>query len=190
MGPRTRVNVHKAAGHLPVPRAAGKGWRRMGCRNWDIESSHDHRFVFTFLSGEDPEIHIFLEPDETEITPSSPITNPEPILDPLVEQIQDFLGIGRPAVTPTPAVIPTLSLIPFPVAVLSPVPPPQIPPQGPPNAKPSRWKEIQKFLGSFRRRLWAKFIRASREPVTLSRGLVPEREENGEVFGARYGELF
>ena len=161
----------------------------MGCRDWDIESSHDHRFAFTFLSGEDPEIHIFSEADETEITPSSPITNPEPILDPLLEQIQAFLGIGRPAAAPTPAVIPTLSLVPFPVAVLSPVPPPQDPSQEPPKAKTSRWSGIQKFLGSFRR-LWAKFIRASREPVTLSRGLVLEREENGEVSGARYGELF
>jgi len=52
-----------------------------------------------------------------------------------------------------------------------------------------RWGRIQKFLENFRR-LWAKFSRASREPVTISGGLVPEREENAEVTEKRFLKLF
>ena len=50
-------------------------------------------------------------------------------------------------------------------------------------------EQIQKSLDSFKR-LWAKFSRVNREPVTLSRGLVPEREENAEIAEAHYTELF
>lgn len=119
----------------------------------------------------------------------SPVSDPEPVLNALLEQIQEFLGIERPAVTPTPVVIPAFALVPIPVAVPS-RNLHHAPLQCSPKPKPlTRWAKIQKFLDSFKR-LWAKFSRANREPVTLSRGLVPEREENAEVAETRYTEFF
>ena len=62
----------------------------------------------------------------------------------------------------------------------------QVPPQGPQESdmRGSAWRKIRKFLDRFRQ-LLAKFARASQGPITLSRGLVPEREENAEFFGGR-----
>ena len=52
-----------------------------------------------------------------------------------------------------------------------------------------RRSSFQKIREKFRLFL-AKFSHASREPGTISDGLVPEREENAEITGARFGGLF
>jgi len=122
--------------------------------------------------------------------PSSPVSNTEPYLESLREQVQEFLGIERTVTTPTPIVVPTFSTVPIPIAVPSFGPLNQVPSRGSQKVEtPTRWSRIKKFLESLGR-LRDKFRRASREPVTLSRGLVPERNENAEVMEKRYVDLF
>ena len=123
----------------------------------------------------------------------SPVSEADPDLQVLLEQVQELLGIGGPIIRRTPVVVPTPTTVPIPVAVLSPVPSPQVPPQGSHKEKgaksPTRRGSLQKFRDRFRL-LLAKFSRENREPVTLSSGLVPEREENAEITGKRYVKLF
>jgi len=122
--------------------------------------------------------------------PSSPVGNAEPYLEALLQQGQEFLGIERTVAAPTPIIIPTYSTIPIPIAVPSFAPLHQVPTRGSQKVEtPTRWSRIKKFLDSLRR-LRDKFSRASREPVTLSRGLVPERDENTEIMEKRYVDLF
>jgi len=121
---------------------------------------------------------------------SPPVSDSEPDIEALLDQIQGLFSGESSATMPIPVVVPTLATVPIPVAVPSPVPPHHPPPRGPQKVKTvTRWGRIQKFLENFRR-LWAKFSRASREPVTLSRGLVPDHEENAEVTEKRFGGLF
>lgn len=112
----------------------------------------------------------------------------------LLEQVQGFFGIGEQVAAPTPIVVPTSTMVPIPVAVLSPVPAPQVPSRGPRKGKEvkpptRRLSGLQKFRDRFKL-LLAKFSRASREPVTLSSGLVPERKEDTDITEIRYVELF
>jgi hypothetical protein len=109
------------------------------------------------------------------MTPLSPVSNAEPDLQVLLEQVQEFLGIERLAATPIP------------VADPSPVPAHQVTSQVKTHAR--RGSLHQKFRDKFKR-LLTKFNRASRGPTTLSSGLVPEREENAEITGRRYLRLF
>jgi hypothetical protein len=57
------------------------------------------------------------------------------------------------------------------------------------GAKFPRRNSFQMIREKFRLFL-ARFARASREPVTLSEVLLPEREENAEIIQARFGRLF
>lgn len=125
------------------------------------------------------------------MTPLSPVSDPDPHLQVLLEQVQEFLGTGGPATIPTPIVVPTPATVP--IDVLPPAPSPEVPPRGSRKGKgmkaPVRRGSLQKFRDGFKV-LLTKFSRASREPVTLSSGLVPEREENAEITGKRYVKLF
>ena len=112
----------------------------------------------------------------------------------LLEQVQGFFGIGEQVAAPTPIVVPTSTMVPIPVAVLSPAPAPRVPSRGPRKGKEvkpptRRLSGLQKFRDRFKL-LLAKFSRASREPVTLSSGLVPERKEDTDITEIRYVELF
>ena len=111
-------------------------------------------------------------------TPQSPVSNADPGLQVLLEQVQELLGAGRPI---TPVVAP------------APAPAYQVPPRGSQNGEgvktPTKGSGFQRFRDKFRL-LLAKFNRAGRGPVTLSRGLVPEREENAEIAGGRFAKLF
>jgi len=57
------------------------------------------------------------------------------------------------------------------------------------GARVPRRNSFQMIRDKFRLFL-AKFSRANRGPVTLSDGLIPEREENAEVAQTRFGGLF
>ena len=57
------------------------------------------------------------------------------------------------------------------------------------GAKVLRRNSFQTIRDKFRLFL-ARFSRASRGPVTLSDGLVPEREDNAEIAQTRFGGLF
>lgn len=121
---------------------------------------------------------------------SSPVSDTEPYLESLREQVQEFLGIERTVATPTPIVVPSFSTIPIPIAVPSFGHLHQVPPRGFQKVEtPTKWSRIKRFLENLGR-LRDKFRRASREPVTLSRGLVPEHEENAEIMERRYVDLF
>jgi len=108
----------------------------------------------------------------------SPASDSDPGLQVLLEQVQELLGTGRlitPVVTPTPA------------------PAHQTPPRGPQKEEavktPTKGGGLQRFRDKFRL-LLAKFNRAGRGPVTLSHGLVQEREESAEITGGRFAKLF
>ena len=109
----------------------------------------------------------------------------------LAAQVQEFLGIeGTVAALPTAIVVPAFATVPIPIAVPPPPRPHQTSPRGLQKVEtPTRWGRIKKFLISLKR-LRDMFSRASREPVTLSRGLVPERDENAEIMEKRYMDLF
>ena len=125
-----------------------------------------------------------------DVVPSSPVCDAEPYLEALLEQVQEFVGIERTVTTPTPIVVPTSTIVPIPIAVPSFVTLHRVPPRGSQKVEtPTRRSRIKKFLENLRR-LRDKFSRASREPVTLSRGLVPERDENAEITEKRYVDLF
>jgi len=123
-------------------------------------------------------------PQADDAAPSSPASDTDSYLESLLEQVQEFLGIERAVTTPTPIVASSFSAVP-PLGPLHQVSPRRLRKAG----TPTRWSRIKKFLESFGR-LRDRFRRASREPVTLSRGLVPEREENAEIMERRYVNLF
>jgi len=104
-----------------------------------------------------------------DMTPLSPVGDTDPTLQVLLKQVQEFLGTERPI---TPVVVPT------------PAPTNQVPARG-----SQKGGSLQRFRDKFRL-LLAKFNRASGGPITLSRGLVPEREENAEIAGGRFTKLF
>ena len=65
----------------------------------------------------------------------------------------------------------------------------QVPPQEPREngVRANARRQIQKFRDRFRQ-LLDKFARAYQGPITLSRGLVPEREENAEYGEGLFGQ--
>jgi len=122
----------------------------------------------------------------------------DPDLRELLKQVEELLGIKRPATAPVPIVAPAPTTDPAPIVVPSPVPIRQasvyqVPSQGSRKGGGAgghaRRTSFQKIQDKFRL-LRAKFSRANRGPVTLSEGLVPEREENAEVVEKRYAKLF
>ena len=144
--------------------------------NRAVEGYDDRRFVFSSVTeAEAYDLHSHQADDSTLL---SPVSDADPGLQVLLEQVQEFLGSGRPS---TPVVAP------------APAPAHRVPPQGSQNREgvktSTKGSGFQRFRDKFRL-LLAKFNRASRGPVTLSRGLVPEREENGEIAGGRFAKLF
>lgn len=123
-------------------------------------------------------------PQADDTTPLPAASDADPDLQVLLEQVHEFLRLKRPATAPTPVVVP------------APAPSP-----GPSHRAPrefERGKRAKTHVrrGSFKkirekfRLLLTKFGRASREPITLSDGLIPEHEENAEVAEKRYAGLF
>ena len=150
------------------------------------------QFVFSFISEvESLNLHRLKADDTTPSSPLSPINNAESDLEALAAQVQEFFGIERTvAALPTPIIVPTFATVTIPIAVPSPPRLHQAPPRGLQKAEaPTRWGRIKKFLISLIR-LRDVFSRASREPVALSRGLVPELDENTEIMEKRYVGLF
>ena len=167
----------------------------MGCSDWYTEGSNVRyilQFVFSFIvEVESLNLHYPKADDTTPWSPLSPIDNTESDLEALAVQVQEFFGIERTVTAlPIPIVVPTFATVPIPIAVPSPPRLHQAPPRGLQKAETStRWGRIKKFLISLIR-LRDMFGRASREPVTLSRGLVPELDENAEIMEKRYMGLF
>lgn len=94
----------------------------------------------------------------------------------LLERVQEFFGTGRTVTIPTPIIVPTYH-VPIPIAVPSLLPLRQAPMRG---------NQIKKSYRLLRDR----FSRASREPITLSPKLIPERDETAEIMEKRYVDLF
>jgi len=128
-----------------------------------------------------------------ESTPLTPVSEADPDLRVLLEQVQEFLGIERPTTPHIPIIAPTSSMVPIPVPVPSPASVHQVPPRESRNGGGTvghvRRTKFQRIREKFRL-LLAKFSRTDRGPITLSDGLVPEREENAEVVEKRFGKLF
>lgn len=105
----------------------------------------------------------------------------------LLKEAQDLLSSVRPAAAPTPAVAPGPPAVPIPVVPAPPAPTHRVPPHRPSKRKSVRAsarKGLRKFRDRFKL-LLAKFTRAGQGPMTLSRGLVAEREENAELTERR-----
>lgn len=194
MARRARGDTLQATTHLPIARAVRTRWWDVGLGDWHVEGPNVHyilQFVFSFILEVENLNSCCLKADDTTLSsPLPPVNNAESDLEVLAAQVQEFLGIeGTVAALPTPIVVPAFATIPIPIAVPSPRLH-QAPPRGPQKAEtPTRWGRIKKFLISLKR-LRDMFSRASREPVTLSRGLVPERDENAEIMEKRYMDLF
>ena len=189
---RAQVDTPQATTHLPVTRAVGTRWWDVGLSNRHTEGSSVRyilQFVFSFIPEvESLNLHRLKAGDTTPSSPLlSPVNNAELDLEALAAQVQEFFGIERTvAAPPTPIIVPTFATVPIPIAVPSPPRLHQAPPRGLQKAEaPTRWGRIKKFLISLMR-LRDMFGRANREPVTLSRGLVPELDENAEIMEKRY----
>jgi hypothetical protein len=104
----------------------------------------------------------------------------EPGLQVLLVQVHEFLGIERPATPTSPDAL-----------IADPSPVDGGPPRGPLEEPetPVRKGSLRKFRDKFRQ-LLAKFSRANQGPITLSSGLVPEREENAKTTEKRFAKLF
>jgi len=117
-----------------------------------------------------------------DMTPLSPVSEGDLDLQDLLEQVQEFLGLERPVVTPIPIVAPASATVPIPVAVH------QLPSQGTQKGKGVKTNGRKNSLQRIRDKLkllLAKFGRVNRGPITISEGLVPEREEGAEVVEKR-----
>ena len=119
---------------------------------------------------------VYISHEADDSTSLSPVSDAAPGLQALMEQVQEFLGRST-------------------TSVVAPAPAPacQVPPRESQNEEgvktPTKGSGFRMFRDKFRL-LLGKFNRASRGPVTLSHGLVPEREENAEIAGGRFAKLF
>ena len=146
------------------------------------------------LSVGTPNLH---PPQADDMSSFPPVGDADPGLQVLFKQAQELLSSvrssERPAAIPAPATVaPDPTTVHTPVIAPPPVPTHRVPPKGPQKAKGVRAGTRRKFR-EFRDRfklLLAKFTRASRGPITLSRGLVSEREENAELTEKRHAKLF
>ena len=150
----------------------------MGFPDRAVEGYNNRRFVVSSVTEAETrpyDLHSYQADDST---PLSPVSDADPSLQVLLEQAQELLGAGRPI---TPVVAP------------APVPAYRVPPRRSQNGEgvktPTKWNGFRRFRDKFRS-LLAKFNRASQGPITLSRGLVPEREENAEIAEGRFAKLF
>ena len=125
-------------------------------------------------------------PQGDDTTQLSPASDTDPDLQVWLKQAQELLLSVIPASTPA---VPGPSTVPSPVIPSPSAPANRNPPQGPKKGVRARTRRgFRKFRDRFKR-LLAKFTRASRGPMTLSRGLVPEREENAELADALFSHV-
>ena len=132
-------------------------------------------------------------PQADDTTPFPAVSEADPDLQALLERVHDFLRLKKSATVPARVAVPTLATIPDLIAASSSVLGLQVPPREPERGKPvkthTRKSSLRKIQDRFKL-LLAKFSRVSRRPVTLSDGLIPEREENAEASERRYAKLF
>ena len=145
------------------------------------------RFVLLLSSkSKSPSLH---SPQADDTPPLSSVSNTDPDLRELLKQVQDFLSPATPADVPNPTAVPGPSTVPT-LAVL---PPPvlahRVSARSSKKGVMASTKEGLRKLRDRSKVLLGMFTRASREPVTLSRGLVPERDEDAETQ-RRYEDLF
>ena len=112
------------------------------------------------------------------MTPLSPVSDADPDIQTLLEQVQELMGIEGPATASS--LVPAHQYL-----------------QGsqekgvkvPLKSSIQKVHKFQKFQDRFKQ-LLTKFSRTDQGPITLSSGLVPERDESTEAMEKHYAALF
>lgn len=128
-------------------------------------------------------------PQADDSTPLSTVGEADPDLQVLLDRVHEFLRLRKPAAAATRDVVPAPDPIPTSSSVLDHPTPPRGSERGKCKKPQPRKGRLRRIQDKFKL-LLARFSRVSRGPITLSDGLVPEREENAEVSEGRYARLF